>query len=283
MKLSKRLKTLYYTIGKKGLPSVEGGRTRFVEEICGTVMIKAVICDLGDTLINFHHIDVFKAFLKGARETYSFLGTDLGLQLPSFSKYHRHQKWSIRWAYLKSKLTGREFNSLDTLKNCARKLNIPIPEEKVDELAWRWYEPLALLAKADPHAVEMLEELCERSLKLAIVSNTFVPPLALDRHLAQEKLLKYFPLRVYSCDLGVRKPKSKIFRYTLEKLEIQPHEAVFIGDSPTADILGARQVGMYAILKTKKSGRSKSDNRTYLVSSLLQVAPIIDDINHSGQ
>ncbi len=244
-------------------------------------MIKAVLCDLGDTLINFHKIDVFKAFLKGARETYSYLGSDLGLTLPPFSKYRRHQQWSIRWAYLKSKLTGREFNSLDILKKCTRKLKITVPQEKLDELAWRWYEPLALQAKADPHAVEMLEEILQRNLKLGIISNTFVPPSALDRHLAQEDLLKYFPLRVYSCDVGVRKPKSKIFRYALEKLEIQPQEALFIGDSPTADILGARQVGMYAILKAKKSGRSKSDALTFLVSSLSQVTEIIDEINQN--
>ncbi|MFA5865606.1 MAG: HAD family hydrolase [Phycisphaerae bacterium] len=243
-------------------------------------MIKAVLCDLGDTLINFHRIDVITSFVQGARETYVFLGDNLGLKLPPFKKYRRQQQWAIRWAYLKSKITGREFNSLNVLRKSTEKLHIPVPEDQFEELAWRWYKPLALQAKADSHTIPMLEELQRRNLKLAIVSNTFVPPSALDRHLAQEDLLKYFPLRVYSCDVGVRKPKPHIFRVALQKLGVEPEEAVFVGDSYRADILGARRSRMFAILKTTKV-KPHMDPSIILTDSLRQVPGIIDQINET--
>jgi putative hydrolase of the HAD superfamily len=243
-------------------------------------MIKAVLCDLGDTLINFHEIDVFKAFLQGARETYRYLAEELGLAMPPFRRYRWSQQWAIRWAYLKSKITKREFNSIDILKHSTVKLGIPVEEDKFEELAWRWYRPMADQAKIDPYALAMINDLMGRSLQLGIVSNTFVPPSALDRHLSQEKLLEYFPLRVYSCQVGVRKPATRIFDVALEKLQIAPDQAVFIGDSPKADIQGARQAGMFAILKANHPFRKfRPDHRTFKVDSLDQVLPIIDRIN----
>ncbi len=244
-------------------------------------MIKAVLCDLGDTLINFHEINVFKAFVQGARETYNYLRDDLKLSVPPFNRYRRLQQWSIRWAYIKSKFTGREFNSIDILKRSVVKLGIPVPEDQFEELAWRWYRPLAVQAKADPYAIEMLQELQRRKLKLGIISNTFVPPSALDRHLTQEKLIEYFPLRVYSCDVGVRKPQPKIFEVALDHLGLQPEDVLFIGDSPAADIHGARRVGMFAVLKVLSPKRLRNDSRTFVVYSLNQVAQIIDRINQS--
>lgn len=244
-------------------------------------MIKAVLCDLGDTLINFHRIHILKAFAQGARETYDFLADDLRLTLPAFPKYHWYQQWSVRWSYLKSKLTGREFNSLDTLRRCSQRLGIPVPPDRFEELAWRWYKPLADQAKADPYAIPMLQELVRRDLKLAIVSNTFVPPSSLDRHLRQENLIDYFPLRVYSCDVGVRKPNPEIFHATLRKLAVRPSEAVFLGDSPSADIRGARGVGLFAILKIYHRRRFKSDDHTFSVRTLTEVPDIIDRINRA--
>lgn len=243
-------------------------------------MIKAVLCDLGDTLINFHEVDVFKVFRQGAKETYRYLMDELKLSVPPFGRYHRHQQWSLRWAYLKSLITQREFNSLDILRKCTAKLRIPLAEDQFDELAWRWYRPLAAAAKTDPFAVPMIEELLRRGLKLAIVSNTFVPPATLDRHLVQENLIQYFPLRVYSCEVGVRKPRMQIFKVAMDKLLITPEETVFIGDSPVADIWGARQAEMFAILKINTIPKKvRSDSRTFVVHSLDHVPAVIDRIN----
>jgi HAD superfamily hydrolase (TIGR01549 family) len=243
-------------------------------------MIKALLCDLGDTLINFQHVNVLEAFYLGAHETYSFVRNDLNLSPPKFRMYHFYQHWAIRWAYLKSLITGREFNSLDIMKKCAQRMGLSIPDEEYEELAWRWYKPLAQQAVIDSDATAMLEECVRRGLKLAIVSNTFVPPNSLDRHLEQEDLLRFFPLRIYSCQFGLKKPHPEIFFHALKSLEIKPEEALFVGDSYPADIRGARGAGLYAAMKTTRRRKHiKTDRWTYQIDRLAEIPPLIDRIN----
>lgn len=66
-------------------------------------------------------------------------------------------------------------------------------------------------------------------------------------------LLDYFdPNHIaISADLGVRKPASAIFLHSLNALKVPPEEAAMVGDSLGADIVGARQLNMFAIWKPK--------------------------------
>ncbi|MDG6257570.1 MAG: HAD family hydrolase [Methanomicrobiaceae archaeon] len=57
----------------------------------------------------------------------------------------------------------------------------------------------------------------------------------------------HFDVIVFSSDIGVKKPDPRIFRVALDALSLEPEEALFIGDSFEADILGARKVGMQAM------------------------------------
>jgi putative hydrolase of the HAD superfamily len=61
-------------------------------------------------------------------------------------------------------------------------------------------------------------------------------------------LADYFDPIVISGDYGFRKPDPRLFQAALNKLEIRPEEAIFIGNDRFRDIQGARQVGMKTIL-----------------------------------
>jgi len=211
-------------------------------------MIKAVLFDLGNTLINFHNANIVEAFRAGAKTSYDYLA-GLGISMPDFARYHRHQLWAIRFTYAISYLTGREFNSRDLLARVSRKLGIDVPPEHLDELTWRWYEPLSNQSQCEPNVHQVLQQLQQLSVKLAIVSNTFVPGSSLDRHLDREGLLEFFPVRIYSCEVGVRKPKKKIFQLALQQTQTLPHETVFVGDIYRVDIRGAQRAGLLAVQK----------------------------------
>lgn len=60
-------------------------------------------------------------------------------------------------------------------------------------------------------------------------------------------LIPYLHTIVISGELGVGKPDSGIFLKALESVRVNPEEAIHVGDSLTADIAGARNVGMYAV------------------------------------
>lgn len=89
-------------------------------------------------------------------------------------------------------------------------------------------------------AVPLLERLSRRH-RLGIVSN-FYGNLATVCHNAQ--IHPFFSVIVDSARVGVTKPDPRIFRCALDELGATPADAVFVGDSPSRDMAGARAVGM---------------------------------------
>jgi len=49
---------------------------------------------------------------------------------------------------------------------------------------------------------------------------------------------------VVTGELGVHKPDPRAFQPVIEALGVAPAEAVYVGDNPTHDVVGARQVGL---------------------------------------
>lgn len=241
--------------------------------------VKGILFDLGDTLLDFGHVDTIDLFEQGAQLTYNYL-KNLNLELPSFALYHHRQFRAIRWAYFLSYITRREFNSLDIIRRIIRSMGHDLPESQFEQLAWYWYEPLSKQATVEPTAVGMLRDFTAAGIKLGIVSNTFIPACVLDRHLDREEMLPYLPVRIYSCDTGYRKPDRRIFRLALRQIDVEPVHAMFVGDSPKADIFGAGRLGMATVLKdppgTRKPYRKHPD---HTIRSLAELPDIVDRYN----
>ncbi|MHC4983620.1 MAG: HAD family hydrolase [Planctomycetota bacterium] len=210
--------------------------------------IRGILFDLGNTLLDFERVDVRSLFEAGARLSYEHL-EKLGCPLPPFAKYHRRQLRAIRWKIIKSRLTRREFNSLDLIVRLVKRMGYNLRREQALEQAWLWYKPLSEFASKEEGLVELLEGFRGRGLVLGLISNTFIPAEVLDRHLAAEGLLNLLPVRVYSCEVRYRKPHPKIFAAALERGQLQAAETVFVGDSLQADIHGANCAGLISVLK----------------------------------
>ncbi len=222
--------------------------------------IEAVLFDLGNTLLDFdcEDEDIKKMFKIGARQAYDHLQKQ-GYRLPSFSNYHRCQLRQMLWQVTWARLIRRDFNALHTLRRISLSMGIDLTHEQLEDLSWRWYLPLSNTANAAGQVREVLDWLVGLKLKLGIISNTFIPGAVLDKHLAREGLLDYFPVRIYSCDTKFRKPSRKIFRLALEKLSCEASKVVFVGDIPRTDVRGAGRMGMITVLKDYNQPRNLRD------------------------
>ncbi|NWG15993.1 MAG: HAD family hydrolase [Chloroflexi bacterium] len=101
-----------------------------------------------------------------------------------------------------------------------------------------------------PEVPEVLSLLHENGIKVGIVTNAYQPMWLRDIEIDQHGLLRYFPdCRISAADVGYLKPHPAIFQAALDGLGVQPEEAVFVGDNPTADIAGAQAAGLQAILR----------------------------------
>ncbi len=239
-------------------------------------MIEAVLFDLGDTIIHFGKMDTEALFLGGAEGTYTHLKS-LDKKLPAFETYRAANRRAIRRAYLWSKVKRREFNSLDIVAKVLRQLKIAVTAEELAELGWMWYAPIVQLSMVEPGTSEMLAALRDAGVKLAIVSNTFIPGAVLDRHLEHVGLLEYFPVRIYSSHVRYQKPHQKIFQIALEQIGVQAAHAIFIGDLLKTDIKGARRCGMRTVWKparhnrVPKSKKHKADMRIRRITQLPEI------------
>lgn len=61
------------------------------------------------------------------------------------------------------------------------------------------------------------------------------------------RIAAHFPVIVVSGDVGVWKPDPAIFQIALERTGIAPHDAIYVGDSATHDVPGARAAGLRAV------------------------------------
>jgi len=113
--------------------------------------------------------------------------------------------------------------------------------------------------------------------KVALISNfTYAPVIY--KSLRKMGLSEFFNVVVVSEEVGWRKPSSQIFKYTLNKLQIQASDAVYIGDSPNEDIRGATQVGLKTVfvssqfntLKDLKESKQEPDHIIQDLTSLYQ-------------
>jgi putative hydrolase of the HAD superfamily len=210
--------------------------------------IKAVLFDLGDTLVNFGKLRTAKLFHDAARTSHAYLHEQ---KQPGgvFFWYFLRNLFHLRIRYFLSNLTGRDFDALELLQTVSGRKGVKLSDEQWEHLAWLWYEPLTKAATLEPDLRETLVALKSRGLKMGIVSNTFVNRTSLERHMRDIGILEFFPLRMYSYEFKIRKPDIRIFRIAAERIGEPPERVAFVGDRIDKDIRPALACGMTAVLK----------------------------------
>ena len=68
-----------------------------------------------------------------------------------------------------------------------------------------------------------------------------------------------FDAEVFSATCGLRKPDPRIYRLALDRLGVEPEEAVFVGDGANDELAGAERVGMSAIGVDSPGGELPDD------------------------
>ena len=96
-----------------------------------------------------------------------------------------------------------------------------------------------------PHTKQLLERISGK-FKLGLISNFTYSPV-IYASLQKLGINQFFNAILISHDIGYRKPHQKIFLDALRKLQVDPKEAIYLGDSPLEDIKGARAVGMKTV------------------------------------
>lgn len=137
-----------------------------------------------------------------------------------------------------------------------------VADEVVESALKSMYRITQAYWKVEGDAIPTLQRLKEQKYRLGIISNA-ADDADVQTLVDKAGLRSYFEVILSSAAVGLRKPHPDIFKIALEALETPPAKAAMIGDTLEADILGAQQVGMYAIWITRRavvSARNPSEN-----------------------
>ena len=211
-----------------------------------------MLLDMFDTLIPFkwESLPVVRVDGKEVRSTSPFVYKAMepacpGVSLEDFCR-----------AFVESYRTAEELRCRDNLEISARqrfrmlleRLGVHQRPEADEYLEAGLAEHMRQLCRAmefpETHRAT-LENLRSR-YRLAIVSNFDHGP-TVELALQSFGIRDQFETVVVSADVLWRKPRPEIFLETLRRMEIGPDEAVFVGDTPEVDVIGAQGVGLDVI------------------------------------
>jgi HAD superfamily hydrolase (TIGR01549 family) len=220
--------------------------------------MKAVLFDLGHTLIDYYND--WKAPESRAVGRVSHLVSQVAPDGTDENEVAQFL-FSLLDDGRKTKLRDMvEIPLEDVLDRCFKEFSYGGDEGLMSESLEAFYGVLLEDRKLVEGAQDMLAAVRGKGYRIGLVSDVAwgLPSRFPLQDMRYYGLDRYFDDMVFSTDVGLRKPNPDIFHIALSHVGAKPDEAVFVGNNLQADIKGALDVGMRAVLK--RSGFYRHDD-----------------------
>ncbi len=196
----------------------------------GAVMIKAVLFDLDDTLVDTTKLAELAR--KNAVENMVRHGLPVDFNTAYNELLELINEYGSNF--------GRHFDYL------LRRLDLPQNPKWVAAGVIAYHNTKFAYLRSVKNSRRVLLELKREGYKVAVVTDG--DPIKQWEKILRLELDEYFDEVFISDYLGVKKPPHpKIFLKALKKLDVKPEEAVMVGDRLYSDIYGAKNVGMVTV------------------------------------
>lgn len=243
--------------------------------------IKAVLFDFDDTLIDWSLAKHSWTEHNRPRwdNIHSYLRNE-GHPLPSTDEFAHIVQSNMRrvWEIALPTWAGASF--IEALYNAFDEMGIPPERIDMNEilLQYNWQPVPGVAPFPDAHAV--LTELKARGYKIGLITNAFQPMWMRDVELNAFDLMKYLDARITSGDTRFMKPHPAIYWRMLGLLDLMPEDAIFVGDRPNQDILGAQNVGMLNVFMSPPHLNREMEGiiPNYTIEALSELLPILDSL-----
>jgi len=174
------------------------------------------------------------------------------------------------WKLYREEKIEKEALRYGRLNDVFLAMNIPIEDKLINKLSNDYITYLTTYNHLFEDAIEVLEYLKD-NYKLHIITNGFSE--VQEKKLKKSNIHHYFNTITNSEMVGVKKPNPLIFKHALKSANTNVNQSVMIGDNYEADILGALNIGMDAILydmhNSGKDLKIKNINKLIYVNKFL--------------
>jgi len=235
-----------------------------VEDVDGVSMIKAVIFDLDNTLVDFMRMK--EEAIDAAIESMMDAGLSMPREEARRKIFEIYEEEGIEYQKVFDRFLQNELGEINP-KILAAGI---VGYRKAREAALVLY----------PHVSLTLIELAKRGLKLVVISDA--PRLQAWLRLAELRLLHIFDHVITLEDTGKRKPHPAPFQRALSLLGMEPSEVLMVGDWAERDIVGAAQLGMRTVFARygNRFGTVES-GADYEIDDICEVLEIVAEENSS--
>jgi putative hydrolase of the HAD superfamily len=228
--------------------------------LVGEIIIKAVIFDFGQTLV-----DAANGFREAEKLAQKKLFADPGLSRP--------EDFLTTYRRIRKELHDRSNFSRKSLWQAVYQFYGLKPDTRLLE-TWEtaYWETVKVNSDLFPETVNVLKSLSSK-YQLGMITNTQGQQRSGAHRISRfPELETYFKVIIVAGENSIPpKPDPAPFRLCLQELNIKPSEAVYVGDDYRIDVCGAQDAGLHAVwLKHHCVSRSWPDVRT--------ATPIISDL-----
>lgn len=199
-------------------------------------IVSDVFFDLDHTLWDFE---------KNSRLTFQKIFDQQGIEidLTRFLQYYAPINLEYWKLYREEKVSKEELR-YQRLRKSLDATGTPLEDHQIHQLSIAYIQYLSSFNHVMSGTPDILRYL-EPKYRLHIITNGFEE--IQEKKLRNAHIRHYFQVVVNSEMAGVKKPNPKIFQLALKKANVAAQNAIMIGDSLEADILGAQQLGIHTL------------------------------------
>jgi putative hydrolase of the HAD superfamily len=243
---------------------------------------QAVIFDMFDTLVRFNNLLLPLVHVNGreVRTTSPFVYEALrplcdGI---AFEEFFHAFVGSYRAAEAIRNRTQREVTAHERFGMLLERLKLSPGPQAAGLVEAGIAEHMRQLARAMefPESHRAVLEALQPRYRMAVISNFDHGP-TVGQALRMHGIHERFEVVLVSADVGWRKPRPEIFAEAFRRMGIGACDAIFVGDSPEVDVLGAQAVGMDVIWidHGTKALPPGTPPPTHTVSSFPEIAQLL--------
>lgn len=178
---------------------------------------------------------------------------------------------------LKATLTepDMEIDIRQVFQSMLIELGMPKPQPTVvDDFAWVFRRATRTKCQPVLGANDLLQRL-KTNFRLGLVGDA--QKIFTLKELDELRMTEHFENIILSSETGYRKPSSKMFEVVLQALEVAPEEAVFVGDSLSEDVAGAKAAGIRTLHYCPGAAPTGGPAPDARVKRLSEIAKIVED------
>ncbi len=176
-----------------------------------------------------------------------------------------------------------EVDQAELFRQALSGIGFDLPDDIIEHIVALDHSAYSNSITVEPEILAALDELRRARYRMGLVSNISLRPDLMRADLERMGLAKYLDAMVFSSEVGLRKPDSRIFQEALDRLGVEPQETVFVGDRLYDDVSGAQAVGMRAVLTRQFRQEDDPDYAPdAVISHLSELPKVLDRMASSG-